>query len=161
MKSNSRLLLALGILMSVVLAWLPDMATAHEYKVGTIKVVHPWAAPTPAGAPVAAAYLEIQNLGSKPTTFLGASSPNAERVEIHSMTMTGGIMKMRPVPGGVRIGPHKKAELNRSGMHLMLFGITKPLGLEEMFKLTLHFKGKPDVEVDVYVEDAMPQGHQH
>jgi len=136
-------------------------AFAHEYKVGTVKVIHPWATPSPVGAPVGAAYLEIRNLGSKPLIFLGASSPNVDHVEIHSMTMDGGIMKMRPMPDGLKIGPHKTALLNKMGMHLMLVGVTKPLELEEMVPLTLHFKGKPDITVDLYVENSMPAGHMH
>jgi copper(I)-binding protein len=136
-------------------------ALAHEYKVGTVKVVHPWATPSQVGAPVGAAYLEIQNLGSKPLVFLGASSPNVDHVEIHSMTMTGGIMKMRPMPNGLKIGPHKTALLNKMGMHLMLVGVTKPLELEEMVPMTLHFRGKPDIAVDLYVEDSMPADHMH
>jgi len=136
-------------------------ASAHEYKVGTVKVVHPWATPSPAGAPVGAAYLEIQNLGKKPLVFLGASSPNVDLVEIHSMTMDGGVMKMRPMPDGLKIGPHKTALLNKMGMHLMLVGVKKPLELEEMVPMTLHFKGKPDIDVELYVEDSMPADHMH
>jgi copper(I)-binding protein len=149
----------LGLLALAAIAVSP--ASAHEYKVGTVKVVHPWATPSPAGAPVGAAYLEIQNLGRKPLIFLGASSPNVDHVEIHSMTMDGGIMKMRPMPDGLTIGPHKTTLLNKMGMHLMLVGVTKPLELEEMVPLTLHFKGKPDITVDLYVENSMPAGHMH
>ena len=148
-------------LLTLALATTATIATAHEFKVGKIKVVHPWATPSPSGAEVGAAYLEIQNLGSKQVTFLGASSPNAERIEIHSMMIDGGVMKMRPMPNGVKIGAHKTALLNRMGMHLMLVGIKKSLELEEMVPLTLHFKGKPDVNVEAYVENMMPPDHRH
>ncbi|MEQ1755809.1 MAG: hypothetical protein ABL973_16930 [Micropepsaceae bacterium] len=44
-------------------------------------------------------------------------------------------------------------------MHLMLFGIRKPLELEEMFRVPLHFKGRADIDVDAYVENMVPPEH--
>ena len=134
---------------------------AHEYKSGSIKIVHPWATPTSAGTEVGAAYLEIKNLGSKPVRFLGATTEIAERVEIHSMSMTNGIMRMRPLDKGLVVAGRKSALLNRTGLHLMLIGLKKPLEIEEMVKMTLHFKGRPDIQVEFYVESMMPVEHHH
>jgi periplasmic copper chaperone A len=80
-------------------------AAAHDYAVGALKVGHPWSRATPNGAKVAAGYLSVTNNGSEPDRLTGGSFENAGRVEVHSMSMDGGVMKMAPVDGGLEIKP--------------------------------------------------------
>ena len=62
-----------------------------------IVVEDPWAATTAPGATVAAGYVTLRNTSSEPAHLVSASSPRAERVELHEMSMEGGMMRMRPV----------------------------------------------------------------
>ncbi len=43
------------------------------------------------------------------------------------MTMDGGVMKMRPVAGGLEIKPGEKVELKPDGFHLMFKSLKQPL----------------------------------
>lgn len=126
-------------------------AVAHEYALGELKIVHPWGRATPPGATTAAAYLKFVNDGSKPFRFVSGSSPVAERVEVHTMTMDGGVMRMRPL-GALDIPAGATVELKPGGMHLMLIGLKRPIMVEETIPVTLTFEGGATVTVDLSIE---------
>ena len=113
------------------------------------------------------AFLQIENKGKSDDALLSASSPAAERVEIHSMTMEGDVMKMRAVERIDLKAGDKLTMQPGQGYHLMLMGLKKPLKAGEKIPVTLEFReaGKLKISVDV-VEMGMPakQGggmHEH
>ncbi len=132
---------------------------AHGYQSGAVRVEHPWAAPTPPGASVGAAYMTIRNTGDVPIRLTGAITPAAERVELHEMTMDGGIMRMRPLTQGIVVPPGGAFRFAPGGAHLMLIGLRKALALEEFIDLRLVFEGGHTVDVELYVEAAASHAH--
>jgi hypothetical protein len=124
---------------------------AHEYSGAGLKVVHPWTRATPPGATTAVGYLKVTNTGAVPVQIVGGSTPAAARVEIHSMSMDGGVMRMRPVPS-LDIAPGATVELKAGGLHLMLIGLNRPLMPEEMVPLTLMLAGGGKLSIELYVE---------
>ncbi len=139
---------------------LTGVAVAHGYSAGPIRVEHPWAAATPPAAAVGAAYMVIVNTGRAPLRLIGASTPVAERVEIHTMSMEGGIMRMRPIAGGLLIPAGGQVKLAPGGMHAMLIGLKGRLIAEDFVALTLRFEGGLNVNVELYVEERAG-GHGH
>ena len=129
------------------------VASAHEYALGALKVVHPWSRATPQGATTAVAYMKLINNGATAIRLTGATSAAAQRVEIHEMSMDGGVMRMRPVHG-VDIAPGATVELKPSGMHLMLIGLKRPIAQEDLIPVTLSFADGTALAIDVYVEAA-------
>lgn len=71
-------------------------------------------------------------------TLLSASSPISPRVEIHTHTMEGGVMKMRRVES-VEVAAGKTVKFKRGGYHLMMFDSTLEEGVTEV-PLTLTFE---------------------
>jgi copper(I)-binding protein len=133
-------------------------AAAHQVSEGTIKIEHPRAAPTPAGAKTGAAYMEIVNNGKEPVEIKVLSSTAAEKVEVHSMTMTGDIMRMRPVELPLTIAPGETLKLVKD-RHVMLIGLKKPLVEEDMVPFKIEFANGKAMEFDLYVEgDAEDHG---
>lgn len=136
-------------------------ARAHGTRAGDLAVDHPYATPTPTGLTTGAVYFRaIENRGHAADRLLGASTPRAERVEIHLSTMDGNVMRMRaiealelPAGAGVRLR-HGEA-----GAHLMLFGLSAPLRDGERFPLTLRFEHAGSVEVKVWVQTPRDLGH--
>jgi copper(I)-binding protein len=126
-------------------------AAAHEYKVQDLLVDHPWSRATPQGAKVGSGYLVIRNNGKSADRLVSVSSPNAGKVEIHQMTTTGGVMKMRPVEGGIAVQPGKTVELKPGGYHLMFMDLPAPFKQGDKIPATLEFEkaGKVDVEFNV------------
>jgi periplasmic copper chaperone A len=86
-------------------AQMPLLARAADYHVGPIHITQPWARATPKGASTGAAYMTITNDGTTPDRVSCASSDASAKCQIHSMTMDNGVMKMRPVEGGLEIKP--------------------------------------------------------
>lgn len=125
---------------------------AHEYKVGALKIGHPWARATPKGAPVGGGYLTITNTGSTPDRFVGGSVGFAKHVEIHEMSMDKGVMKMRMLPKGLVIKPGQTVTLKPGGFHIMFTGLKQPLVKGEHANATLKFEKAGDVTVYFLVE---------
>jgi len=138
----------------------PAAVAAHDYSAGALKVGHPWSRPTPAGAPTAAGYLTITNSGPKADVLLGGSSSMASKVEVHQMTMAGGIMRMRPLPAGLLIPAHQSVTLGPGGYHLMLIGPKRPFKVGDHIPVTLRFQRAGAVNVEFDVQASAPDGGQ-
>jgi uncharacterized protein YcnI len=133
------------------------------YKVGALVIESPWARATPVGAQVAGGYLKITNTGSTPDRLVGGSFPVAGAVEIHEMTTTDGVMKMRQLDLGLEIAPGKAVELKPGGYHLMLMGLREGLKEGQALKGSLVFDkaGPIDVEFRIAPMGAQSSGHSH
>jgi len=136
-------------------------AFAHGYKLGDLAIGHPWARATPKGAKVGGGYLTVTNSGKAADRLTGASLSDADRVEIHKMSMEGGVMKMRPLPNGIEIKPGGTVKLSPEGNHLMFIGLKAPLKQGDMVKGSLTFQkaGSIDVEFKVDSVGAMAPTH--
>ena len=121
------------------------------YKVGDLLVVAPWTRATPSGAKIAGGYLKVTNSGTSTDRLTGATTAGADRVEIHEMSMTDGVMKMRPLADGLTIKPGETVELKPGGFYMMFMDIKQPLKQGETLKATLTFEkaGKLDVSFNV------------
>lgn len=126
--------------------------TAHEYKFGAIEIGHPWARATPRGAPVGGGFLKITNKGNAPDRLVGGSAAFAGRFELHEMKMDGGVMRMRPLPGGLEIKPGETVELKPGSLHVMFVDLKQPLQKGERVKGTLVFEKAGTVEIEYVVE---------
>jgi copper(I)-binding protein len=123
-------------------------AQAADYDVGSMHISQPWARATPKGASSAAGYMTITNKGSTADRVSCVSSDAAAQCQIHSMTMDGGVMKMRPVEGGLEIKPGETVTLQPGGFHMMLVDLKHPLEAGQDVKATLKFDKAGTVEVD-------------
>jgi len=140
------------VFVTALLAVLAMPAQAADVTVGQLKLSTSWARATPKGAGVGGAYLQITNSGNTPDRLIGGSTSVAKEVEIHEMSMANGVMKMRPVAGGLEIKPGQTVTLKPGGYHLMLMGIKQPLKQGEHFKVTLEFAKAGKVAVDFVTE---------
>ncbi|MBR1220110.1 DUF1775 domain-containing protein [Bradyrhizobium sp. U87765 SZCCT0131] len=134
------------------------------YKAGDLTITAPWTRATPGGAKIGGGYLKITNNGKSVDRFVGGSAPFAGRVEIHEMSMTDGVMKMRPLPNGLEIKPGETVELKPGGFHVMFMDLKQPFKQGDSLKTTLEFEkaGKVDVNFSVNgVGAGAGQQHQH
>ncbi|MBC7755644.1 MAG: copper chaperone PCu(A)C [Bdellovibrio sp.] len=102
-----------------------------------VAIMDSWARANAPGQSVGAAYMTF--ISADDSTFIRAETPIASSVEIHSMTMNDGVMKMRMLPElPLKAGVAEK--LAPGGFHLMLFDLKKPLIAGEQLDLTLTFR---------------------
>jgi copper(I)-binding protein len=126
-------------------------AMAHEYSVGSIKIGHPWSRPTPAGAVAGGGFLTITNTGKQADRLVSGVTPAADRLEIHEMSVTDGIMRMRALPDGLVIPPGQTVKLAPGGFHIMLIGLKRPLALGDHVPARLKFEKAGEVDVSFLV----------
>ncbi|MBV9426761.1 MAG: copper chaperone PCu(A)C [Bradyrhizobiaceae bacterium] len=139
-------------ILAVALMLVAGPSVAETYKAGAIQIEQPWARATPKGATLGAGYMKITNTGTEPDRLVGGSVPFAQRVEVHSMTMEQGVMKMREVKDGLEIKPGETVELKPGGYHVMFVGLKEPLKPGEDLTVTLNFAKGGTVEVKYPVE---------
>lgn len=100
-----------------------------------------WVRATAPGQKVGAAYMTLQSPQAAKLVY--AETKSADEVEIHSMSMTNGIMKMRKLDV-LNLQPNKPEKLAPGGFHLMLFGLKAPLKAGDKVTLTLCFKDEKE-----------------
>jgi len=120
-----------------------------------LEVNNAWAGATPGKAENGAAYLTIQS----PTAdrLVSVSSPVAKKAELHSMSMLGAVMKMRPIDG-LDVPAGQPVALKPGGEHIMLMGLNQQLHEGQSFPLTLDFEKAGPRTVTVTVEKAGAKG---
>jgi periplasmic copper chaperone A len=130
---------------------------AHDYTVGNLQIMHPYAVPSAFAAQSGAAYIRaINNKGDFADQLLSATSPIAQTIELHTMKMDGDIMRMREI-NALLLPPKSEVTLRHddrgaNGYHLMLMKLAKPLNVGDRFPLTLKFEKAGTVEVMVVVQ---------
>lgn len=125
-----------------------------------IVVSDSWSMATPPGAAVGVGYMTINNQGAAAVRLTGCETTAAERVEVHNMSMDGGVMTMRPVEGGLEIPAGGAVELKPGGLHLMLIGLKAPLTEGGSVPLSLVFDNGTRIDAALAVR-AMGGGHDH
>jgi copper(I)-binding protein len=146
--------LTLALLVAIVqgtLAFVAAPVAAQDYRLKSLRIDHAFARATPPGARSGGVFLTVENTGSVADRLIRVSSPVARTVELHDMTLDGGVMRMRAV-STVEIKPGDKLELKPGGYHAMLSGLKQPLKPGDRFLLTLTFQHAGAIELSVTVE---------
>lgn len=149
------------ILLGLVLVFgFSAAALAHSYKQGDVRIGHVWTRETPGDVTTADFYMPLLNVGTVADRLTGASSPVAERIEIHETIRKNGIASMKRLDF-LALEPGAPVALSPGGVHLMVFGLKHPLKAGETVPLTLQFAKGGTAQVDVMVEAAGGAGEHH
>jgi hypothetical protein len=151
-SSSSSAAMKVGELSRVPPARAFEAVADKTFKVGALVIEAPWARATPGGAQVGGAYLKITNTGAEADRLIGGSLPIAAAVEVHEMSMTDGVMKMRKLEKGLEIKPGQTVELKPGSYHLMFTGLREGLKQGQPVKGTLQFEKAGSIEVEYRVE---------
>jgi periplasmic copper chaperone A len=147
--------------LALIIAALAFGASAFAQQAGGLQITGAWARATPKGAQVGGGYFKVTNNGSAPDRLLGGSSPIAGKFELHEMSMSGGVARMRELTKGLEIKPGETIELKPGGNHVMFVGLKQPLERGKPFKATLQFEKAGKVEVEFKVEPIGAPGPAH
>ena len=136
------------------------VASAAFAQSGQLELSNGWARATPGKAENGAAYVTI--MSPTPDRLVSASSPVAKKAELHTMSMAGTVMQMRPL-AGLDIPAGQPVSLKPGGKHLMLLGLNQPLREGHSFPLTLNFEkaGARSVTVTVAKPGAVGPASAH
>lgn len=139
------------LLLATTLAFAAVPALAEAIKVGDLTIEKPWSRATAKGAEVGVGYLTIRNNGATPDKLTGGAADFAQ-VEVHEMSMQGGVMKMREVKDGLVIPAHGAVTLAPAGYHLMFVHLKQPLVKGQVVRATLSFEKAGSAQVDFPVQ---------
>ena len=93
------------------------------------------------------------NKGPDDDRLVAASSPLAERIELHGIKVVGSDIDMRPMANGVVIQGGHTTVLKPRGYHLLLLGVKASLVKGSTLPVTLTFEKAGAVAVEFAVEE--------
>ncbi|PSL13206.1 hypothetical protein CLV44_11335 [Marinobacterium halophilum] len=111
---------------------------------------------TPPGQINSAVFMQIQNQGDA-TALVGANSPAAKVVELHTHQHDQGVMRMRKVET-IALPHATQVNFAPGGMHIMLIGLKAPLQADTRIDMTLNFADGTEQQLSVPVQHVMPTG---
>lgn len=144
---------------AITMLLLASFAHAEEL----VKIDNAWVRSTVGGQNVGAAYMTLSS--PQNVALIKATSDVSKTVEIHSMTMQNGIMKMRMLDQ-LTVEAGTPLKLEPGGLHLMLFDLKKPLVAGQYVNFELTFKSgnqsfKQTVKSMIQSGESEHSGHHH
>ena len=128
------------------LAWVTmSAATAAE----SVRTMHAWVRATVPGQRVAGAYLDIT--AGAPAALVAVESSVAGQAQLHTMSMDGGVMKMRPV-GSIDLPANQTVSLKPGGYHVMLMDIKRQLKAGERVPLKFTLQDRHGIKSTLAVD---------
>lgn len=113
------------------------LATPAFAAPAAVKATDAWCRATPPAAPSAGCYVTLTTLAAD--RLVAVETPAARTAEIHTMSMDGGVMRMRKLAQGLELPAGKPVALKPGGEHLMLIGPKAQLAAGQQVRLTLRF----------------------
>lgn len=111
-----------------------------------VRVMDAWIRWLPAGLP-AAGYATLVNVGDRPVTLIGASSPDYGDVSLHQSRNQGGTEEMVPVER-ITVAAHSSLSFAAMGYHMMLMQPVRPLKPGDRAPITLRFAGASPLTIE-------------
>jgi periplasmic copper chaperone A len=123
----------------------------------TIEVASPWAAATADTTLTnSAVYMSLTDRGTRSDELVAASSPVAQKVELHVFDVENGVYGMHKVEA-IAIAPGAASTVLRpGGAHVMLESLKRPLRAGTTIPLTLTFQNAGTLTIAVPVESREP-----
>ncbi|MEM1129239.1 MAG: copper chaperone PCu(A)C [Pseudomonadota bacterium] len=148
-----RTLSALAVLCAANAAMAADPALTIE---------DPYARASTSMSTSGAAFFVIGNSADVDDRLVAASSPAADRVELHThIEDANGVMRMVEVEDGIPVPSGGEAALKRGGDHVMFMGLKEPLEHGGVVPLTLVFENAGEMTIDVPVDLERMPDHSH
>lgn len=124
-------------------------AMSGVFAAESVTSANAWVRATVPGQSVAGAYLDVTS--AAPAALIAAESPVADKAELHSTKMDGGVMKMRAV-GKIELPAKQTVSLKPGGYHVMLIGIKRELKAGERVALKFVVRDKKGVKSTLEVD---------
>jgi copper(I)-binding protein len=158
-----QVLLSFCAALALAISTVPAMAAEPS---PNVKVANAWVrAPAP-GQKTASAYVELTS--DRNAAVVAAGSAAAVRVEMHSSTVEGGVMRMRALPR-IDLPAGQVVKLAPGGVHLMLVDLKQPLKAGDKVPLVLSVQPSGptagtslttiNLEAEVRAADASAHSH--
>jgi periplasmic copper chaperone A len=112
------------------------LALASPPTIAQVQVTDAWVRGTVPGQRATGAFMQLASPGD--SALVAVSSPAAKAAEIHTMTLEGGVMRMRAIDS-LALPAGKTVELKPGGYHVMLLDLAQPLKEGDSVPVVLTF----------------------
>jgi copper(I)-binding protein len=109
-----------------------------------------WVREAPPTAKVLAGFGRLHNPADRALVLLSVNSPDFERVEIHEMSMAGGVMTMRAL-SRLEIPARSDLVLESGARHLMLIGPRHALTAGDTIEVVLEAEAGASIHAQLVV----------
>ncbi|MGJ3232764.1 MAG: copper chaperone PCu(A)C [Oceanicaulis sp.] len=137
-------------------ATMDSLGGASGETIGDFTLTNGWVRNPVGGRDVTAGFFTLQNAGAD-ARLVGVTSPEAERVELHTMAMDGDVMRMREVEG-YDVPACGTLALQSGGDHLMIFGLPPEAAADGELELVFTFEDGRTLETELPFSDTAPSG---
>lgn len=138
----------LAVMEYIKSTWKPGVQT-HQHAI-SLSIREAWSRPALEGD-VGVVYLFIDNPTTRTDMLTGARTDVAERVELHTTTISEDDVAHMEHAGMWMIPTQSSLELTPGGMHLMLVNLRQALQVGQTFWVTLQFENAGEMSVLVEV----------
>lgn len=147
------------LMTAAAIACVAAPAAAASYRLGQLEVVQPWSRPAAAGTN-GVGFMTLSNHGKAPDALVRVETAAAEKVELHSSTSAGGVMRMArqeriPLPAG------GSAVFGPGAYHVMFIKLAKPLKAGDRMPATLVLASGAKLKVDFAVGSGLAPPMDH
>lgn len=127
-----------------------------------LEVGDPYVRAVPPGQPNSAAFMSLRNTSDEDRALIGAESPAAKVVELHTHVEENGMMRMRRIER-IALPAGETTTLAPGGLHIMLIGLQSELTLGQNVELTLIRDDGERLVIQAPVRriEAMPSSMHH
>ena len=136
-----RVVVSIAVLMSALFSQAQAQVTVKDA----------WVRATVAQQKATGAFMQLQS--SQDAKLISAQSPVAGVVEVHEMSMDGGVMKMRAVPS-LALPAGKAVELKPGGYHVMLMDLKGQVKDGDTVPVTLVVEGQDGKRQNIDIKAA-------
>ena len=141
----------------VVVSFAVLMSALFSQAQAQVTVKDAWVRATVAQQKATGAFMQLQS--AQDAKLISAQSPVAGLVEVHEMSMDGGVMKMRAVPS-LALPAGKAVDLKPGGYHVMLMDLKGQVKDGDTVPVTLVVEGKDgkrqNIEIKASARKSMP-----
>ncbi|MEJ2410604.1 MAG: copper chaperone PCu(A)C [Novosphingobium sp.] len=157
----NRTLLSLALLAS--LSAVPLAAAGKPAASSAVTVADTWARETAPAQVNGGGFALISNMGREDDRLVSGTSPVAAEVQLHTMSIDGGVMRMRQLVDGIPVPAGQTVALKPGSLHVMFIGLKHPLKRGGTVPVTLRFAKAGAIKVSFAVQPvgAMGPGGMH
>ena len=128
------------------------LAACNPFQAKEVSVYDAYSFATPAGFPIAAVFMTIENNTDMDDRMIGFNTNRAGNSELHTMVMEGDTMRMRGVDA-YDIASGETHTLKPGGDHVMMLNMGGNVVVGETFEGTAIFENAGELPVSVIVKD--------
>lgn len=139
-----------------------DSHNHEHHKVATKNIVvsNQWIRSTPPNAPTTAAYFTLTNQSPDDIRLIGIRSNLSDRVEIHTHSLKGDVIRMLRVENVV-IPKNSSLDFEPGGNHIMFIGLKENIGEHKSVNITLEFSDGTERAVKLVAKRKASTDHEH